>query len=115
MRSAALCMPRLLSSGPHAGTRPDVWNGPTLAANRTSSQDVRERAGPRARRRAGALLGFEQARAKAQDGLRVQLGDARLGDAEDLADLAQRQVLVVVERDDQLLALGQAGDRVGDA
>ena len=40
-----------------------------------------------------------QARAQAQHGLGVQLGDARLGDAEDLADLAERQVLVVVERD----------------
>ena len=45
----------------------------------------------------------------------MQLGDARLGDAEDLADLAQGQVLVVVEGDHELLALGQRGDRVGEA
>ena len=44
----------------------------------------------------------------------MQLGDARLGDAEHLADLAQGQLLVVVERDDELLPLGQACDRVGD-
>src|SRR6185436_13085907 len=50
-----------------------------------------------------------------QHSLRVQLGDARLGDAEDLADLPQRQVLVVVERDHELLALGQRGDRVREA
>src|SRR5436190_1640288 len=50
-----------------------------------------------------------------QHGLRVQLRDARLGDAEDLADLAQGQVLVVVERDHELLALWQRGDRVGEA
>src|SRR3954451_24136667 len=52
---------------------------------------------------------------QAQHGLRVQLGDARLGDAEDLADLAEGQVLVVVEGDHELLALGQGGDRVGEA
>src|SRR3954447_2017340 len=45
----------------------------------------------------------------------VQLRHARFGDAEHLADLSQRQVLVVVERHDQLLALRQAGDRVGQA
>ncbi len=45
----------------------------------------------------------------------MQLGDARLGDAEHLADLAQGEVLVVVEGDDQLLALGQRGDRLGQA
>jgi hypothetical protein len=43
----------------------------------------------------------------------VQLRDARLGDAEDLADLAQGQVLVVVERDHQLLTLRQRRDRIG--
>ena len=43
----------------------------------------------------------------------MQLGDARLGHAEDLADLSQRQVLVVVEGDHELLALGQRADRVG--
>src|SRR3954462_11214815 len=40
----------------------------------------------------------------------VQLRHARLGDAEHLADLSQRQVLVVVERHVQLFALRQAGD-----
>ena len=44
----------------------------------------------------------------------MELRDARLGDAEHLADLAEGQLLVVVERDDELLALGQAGDRVGE-
>src|SRR3954454_15476301 len=52
---------------------------------------------------------------EAQHGLRVQLGDARLRHAEDLADLAEGQVLVVVEGDHELLALGQRGDRVGEA
>src|SRR3954449_594980 len=52
---------------------------------------------------------------QAQHGLGVQLGDARLGDAEDLPDLAEGQVLVVVEGDHELLALGQGGDRVGEA
>ena len=45
---------------------------------------------------------------QAQDRLRVQLGDARLGHAEHLADLAQGQLLVVVERDDELLPLRAA-------
>src|SRR3954452_25185009 len=52
---------------------------------------------------------------QAQHGLGVQLGDARLGDAEDLPDLPEGQVLVVVERDHELLALRQGGDRVGEA
>src|SRR5207302_1514525 len=47
-------------------------------------------------------------RLQAQDRLRVQLRDARLGDAEHLADLAESQLLVVVERDHELLALGHA-------
>ena len=42
----------------------------------------------------------------------MELRDARLGHAEHLADLAQGQILVVVERDHELLALGQARDRV---
>ena len=45
----------------------------------------------------------------------MQLRDPRLGDAQNLADLPQRQVLVVVERDDQLLALGQGADPLGQA
>src|SRR4029079_16864651 len=56
-----------------------------------------------------------QPRLEPQHGLGVQLGDARLGDSEDLADLPQRQVLVVVEGDHELLALGQRGDRVREA
>src|SRR5205085_11680177 len=51
---------------------------------------------------------------EAEDRLRVQLRDAGLGHAEHLADLAQGQLLVVVERDDELLPLREAGDGVGD-
>src|SRR3954454_20301768 len=50
---------------------------------------------------------------EAQNRLGVQLGDARLGHAEDFPDLPQRQILVVVEGDHELLALRQGGDRVG--
>src|ERR671937_1679072 len=53
-------------------------------------------------------LGFEP-----QDGLGVQLGDARLGYAEHLADLAQRELVVVVEGDHGLLAVGEPADRAG--
>src|SRR5713101_4607393 len=53
-------------------------------------------------------------RLQAQDRLRVQLRDARLGHAEHLADLAEGELLVVVERDHELLPLGEARDRVGD-
>ena len=56
----------------------------------------------------------DQAGLQAQDRLRVQLRHARLGHAQHLADLAQRQLLVVVERDDELLALGQARDRLAE-
>ena len=68
--------------------------------------------------RQSARLGFDfalQAGLQPQHGLGVQLRDARLGDAEDLSDLSEGQVLVVVERDHQLLALGQARDRVREA
>ena len=51
---------------------------------------------------------------QADHGLGVELRDARLGHAEDLADLAQGQVLVVVEGDHEPLALGQRLDRVGE-
>ena len=44
----------------------------------------------------------------------MQLRDPRLGHPEHLPDLAEREVLVVVEGDDELLALGQAGDRLGE-
>jgi hypothetical protein len=53
-------------------------------------------------------------RLQAQDRLRVELRDAGLGDAEHLADLAERELLVVVERDDELLALGKVRDRLGE-
>src|SRR5262245_43280049 len=41
----------------------------------------------------------------------VDLRDARLGHAEDLADLLQQELLAVVQRDDGLLRLGQRADR----
>src|SRR3954469_957782 len=53
-----------------------------------------------------------EARPEAEHRLGVKLGNPRLGDAEDLADLPQREVLVVVERDDEALALGEGLDRV---
>src|SRR3954452_7832635 len=55
-----------------------------------------------------------QAGLQAQDRLRMQLRHARLGDAEDLADLAQCQLLVVVERDYELLSLGEPRDRLAE-
>src|SRR5215216_2894303 len=79
-------------------------------ADRRSGRESIPRSGvyARGRDRAG------QARFQAQHRLGVQLGDARFGDAEHLSDLAESQVFVVVERDDELLPLGQAGDRLGD-
>src|SRR5207244_4937516 len=56
-----------------------------------------------------------ETRAQREHGLRVELGDPRFGDPEDLADLAEGQALVVVEGDDDALALGQGLDRVGEA
>jgi hypothetical protein len=41
----------------------------------------------------------------------VHLADPRLGDAEHLADLGQGQPLVVVQGDDDLLALAEPVDR----
>src|SRR5262249_49650187 len=59
------------------------------------------RPGPKSLELAGQLG------AQTQHRLGVQLRDARLGDAEHFADLSERQVLVVVEGDDQLLPFGQ--------
>src|SRR3954452_10560659 len=56
---------------------------------------LREFPGRQTARSAGEI------RAEGEDRLGVDLRDARLGDAEDLADLPQGQVLVVVEGDDQ--------------
>jgi hypothetical protein len=44
----------------------------------------------------------------------VELRDPGLGDAEHLADLAERQLLVVVQRDDELLPLRQVRDGLGE-
>src|SRR5215210_169119 len=62
----------------------------------------------------GAGHARRQPRLEAEDRLRVQLGDARLRDAQDLPDLPKRQLFVVVERHDELLALRQARDRVAE-
>src|SRR4051794_22141995 len=62
----------------------------------------------------GAGGGAAEARLQAENRLRVELRDPGLGDAQHLADLAEGQLFVVVERDHELLALGQARDRVGD-
>ena len=70
------------------------------------------RAGGATSRRAAHAAG--EAGLEAQHRLRVQLRDARLRDADHLADLAEGELLVVVERDDELLALRQAGDRLAE-
>src|SRR4249920_587154 len=65
--------------------------------------------------RLGGLAGrAREVRFQPQDRLRVQLRYARLRDPENLADLAERQLLVVVERDDELLALGEVRDRLAE-
>ena len=55
----------------------------------------------------GAAERRSEPRLQAQDRLRVELRDARLRHAEYFADLPERELLVVVERDDELLALRQ--------
>jgi hypothetical protein len=55
---------------------------------------------------------LEEARTQPHHRLTVQLTDARLGDPHDLADLAQVEILLVVERHHQLLALRQEFDRL---
>src|SRR5919201_1702954 len=68
--------------------------------------------GGRSERSASRRAG--QAGLEPQDRLSVELRNARLGHAQHLADLAQRQLLVVVEGDDELLAFRQARDRVAE-
>src|SRR5579875_2352338 len=111
MRSAALCM---------ADSSRSPTGGRTLLLVSISACADRPRAhapgGPRRMRR--GLLGLVEFAgelgAQAQHGLGVQLRHPRLGHAEHLADLAEGEVLVVVERDDELLTLGQRGDGIRD-
>src|SRR5919106_5615528 len=58
--------------------------------------------------------GGRQSRLQAQNRFGVELRDAGLRHAQHFADLAQGQLLVVVEGDDQLFALRQARDRVAE-
>src|SRR5277367_1533873 len=51
---------------------------------------------------------------QAQQRLTVQLADARFGDFQHGADLLQIQLLLVVEREHQLLALGQLFNGIDD-
>src|SRR4051794_25449493 len=93
--------------------------GPTRAtagatAARSAARSRREVPLAPSHSASGAGGGAGEPRLEPQDRLGVQLRDARLRDAEHLADLAQGQLLVVVERDDELLALGEARDRVGE-
>src|SRR5262245_54336342 len=78
-----------------------------LSVVRCSGPD-RPRRAPVGRVRRGSLLEglLLHARPQSQDGLRVHLRDAGLGHAQHLPDLAERQVLVVVQGDHELLALG---------
>ena len=55
-----------------------------------------------------------QARAQARNRLAVQLADARLGHAENVADLAQVELFLIVQRHDLLLALRQIFDRLDE-
>jgi hypothetical protein len=48
-----------------------------------------------------------------EDRLGVHLADAGLGDAQDLPDLGQGEALVVVEGDDDHLALAEPVDAAG--
>ncbi len=54
---------------------------------------------------------FPQARPQPRQRQRPQLRDARLADADHLADFRQRQLFFVVERQDLPLAVGQLGER----
>src|SRR5207344_3436529 len=83
------------------------WRLPRGRPNDLPDLHLPEQLGRRALE-AALELGLE-----AQDGLGVKLRDARLRDAEDLADRAQRELVVVVEGDDRLFAVGQLADRPG--
>src|SRR5262245_7863671 len=50
---------------------------------------------------------FAQAGAQPRNGLAVQLADARFGNTENVADLAQVELFLIVQRHHLLLALGQ--------
>src|SRR5215216_851125 len=73
-------------------------------------------AGPRTPLRVGRRPGRPAAEPglQAEDRLRVELRDTGLGDAEHLPDLAERELLVVVERDDELLSLGETRYRLAE-
>src|SRR5581483_5853258 len=104
------------SPRPGGGVRRRLTPPRTSARARRGPARSRQQSHPNHTTQRQALRGDgrREVRLEPEDRLRVELGDARLGDAEHLADLAQGQLLVVVERHDELLALGQARDRVGD-
>src|SRR5687768_6457885 len=55
-----------------------------------------------------------QVRLDVQDRLRVNLADARFGEAEDFGDFAQAHVFEVVEREDFALHLGKLAEPLGN-
>src|SRR5688500_7446361 len=61
-----------------------------------------------------SVLLLVQLAAQLQHRFGVHLADAALRHAEHLADLRQRESLVVIEGDDDLLALGECVDRLGE-
>src|SRR4051812_17048191 len=102
--------PASASRASDPATRP-ATTSPAMNATSRPSAMVRERrsADRSCRCMSGGLLG--QLRAQLEHGLRVHLADAALGDAEHLPDLSERQPLVVVESDDDLLAFRKRVDR----
>ena len=102
-RSQAALTPRPRTASPRAGSS---CRSPGARSGRHCESGLRPYEAHNEGRPAGAKTCLQRG-LQPHHGLGVQLGDARLGDAEHLADLAQGEVLVVVERDDQLLALGQ--------
>ena len=110
--------------------REEIWlevkaqnEAAAAAAGRAPSSRANLPTGKRPRRARRGALGDEaeqllvglQLRAQGLEDLRVQLADAALGHAEDLADLAQRQVVDVEQHGDLALARGQAVECLAEA
>ncbi len=114
-RSAPPCRPRTAGSGRRPAGRRAASSGarprrPLESLARLHCTDARTRSGDDS----ASAADVGQLRAQLEHRLGVDLADPALGDAEHVADLGEREPLVVVEGDHGLLALGQGVDGPGE-
>src|SRR5471030_2481724 len=103
----ALGLPRSQPSAPRSRVRKSTLLHRIALGRRAGLRDTSRcrRARKAAERRRPVSTDLREVRAQAENSLGVQLRDARFRDAQHLSDFAQREVLVVVKSDYELLPL----------